>query len=118
MKGSKKTVFRLPLVAGERDVDVFAGTEHIAKYIKGEDVWYIKVASCSKCGECCTKLPYEIMKKSGLLPVSKNGVCKYLSKETGGIRECGRAGMMPHACAIGDDAGEDYCSVRWEKLKK
>lgn len=89
-----------------RRIAVLAGVEEVARREKG--IWYIKTAHCARCGECCKRVPPHW--RHGL---SEEGFCKFL-KHDGQLYYCDLE--FPFGCLTGDCAGEDYCSVTWEKV--
>ena len=100
----------LPDWCDERHIRVFAGIEEVARKVHRKR-WEIKTARCNKCGICCMNV-----KDNWRFGIdSKTGWCKNLSYDGHDIYLCGID--RPFTCCAGDMAGEDFCSVTWQKVE-
>lgn len=102
-----------------RALRFMSGIEERARKLPGKD-WEVKTSQCNMCGKCCTKVPDEW--KYGKDPVT--GHCSHLVYNEGwdnGDTQlgwlCDFGAARPLSCSTGDDAGEDYCSVKWDFME-
>ena len=98
-----------------RVINVMSGIEHRARKMPGQP-WEIKTAQCNWCGKCCHNVADD-------WPYGKDpdtGHCVHLKYSEGhdnGTTQlgwlCDFGAARPHSCSVGDEAGKDYCSVKW-----
>lgn len=102
----------------DRSVHIFLGIEQRVRKLFPNSKWEVKTVSCDGCGECCKQVGNEWI--HGVDP--ETGWCKYLRYSEGHHTDifkgwlCSPPATRPFDCSIGDMAGEDYCSVRWEEV--
>lgn len=102
-----------------RVINIMSGIEHRARKYPDKN-WEIKVSQCNACGKCCHNVADNWM--FGKDP--DTGHCSHLKYSEGHDNGttclgwlCDYGGARPLSCSVGDDAGKDYCSVKWEEVK-
>lgn len=104
----------LPDWVDARNIRVFAGIEEVARRMKRREYWEIKTARCSICGECCKHTNAEWPR--GATEIDGKWVCNFLAEPKAGEARCALLKQRPFMCCATDHAGEDYCSVKWERV--
>ena len=94
----------------KRCIRIMSGIEERAR--KDPDKpWEIKTSQCNLCGKCCMTVADNW--EWGKDP--ETGWCSHLEWNEGWKGYlCDFGAARPFSCSVGDEAGEDHCSVKWD----
>lgn len=84
----------------DRRISILAGVEEVARKMPGGP-WQVKVGHCQFCGVCCGDCEHLVIKEGYPGP-------------DGWARMCALGWDRPTACTLGDDEGEEHCSIVWK----
>jgi hypothetical protein len=110
---ARKITLTLPDWADDKEINIFAGVEILARKFPGEDVFHVKRVRCNMCGLCCMNL------KGDLHPFPVvGGRCIYL-KQWGKVGDkflCDLGFFRPMACSATDPTLMEECIIELEAV--
>ena len=102
----------------KRVINIMSGIEHRARKYPDKP-WEIKTQQCNACGKCCMQVA-----EDWPWGRKEDGSCAHLVYSEGHDNGdtclgwlCDYGGARPLSCSVGDEAGQEHCSVVWTEVE-
>ena len=111
---AKKITIEIPEWAENRNINILAGIELLARKPGTENKLYVKVVNCNWCGKCCMNLdsdrhPFPVI----------DGRCIHLKRRPGKEEKylCGLGTFRPYNCCVSDPTYMEECVIKHEVIE-